>query len=109
MKITWWQNFSTYQIQRSEWRRYWGDFVEAARKCGDWPEESIHGDVSYGWQKDYMHFMYDLMDTNGMYRQNIRKLKLCWGGLSYSYIRVVGAGTRLSQRHDMQLSLHHSV
>ena len=55
------------QIRDHEWRRYWGDFVEAARAARGWPENSVDGDVNYEWQKDYMHFMFNLMDTNGEY------------------------------------------
>ena len=56
---------SQMHIRDHEWRRYWGDFVEAARAARGWPENSVDGDVNYEWQKDYMHFMFNLMDTNG--------------------------------------------
>jgi len=56
---------SQMHIRDHEWRRYWGDFVEAARAARGWPECSLDGDVNYEWQKDYMHFMFNLMDTNG--------------------------------------------
>ena len=39
--------------------------MEAARAARDWPETSMDGDVNYEWQKDYMNFMFNLMDTNG--------------------------------------------
>ena len=52
-------------MRRSEWRRYWGDFIEASLAKGGWPDKCLDNVVDYGWQQEYMRFMFILMDTNG--------------------------------------------
>ncbi len=60
-----------FQMRRNEWRRYWGDFIEASLAKGGWPDKCLDNIVDYSWQKEYMRFMFILMDTNGEFNHAI--------------------------------------